>query len=475
MSVNFQSLGLEPELIAVLSRQGITTPFPIQADAIPDTLSGRDIQGRAPTGSGKTLAFGLPLLSLVGRASRRRPHALILVPTRELAEQIRRDLEPLARALDRRVSAVFGGVAYGPQKKTLDRGVDVLVATPGRLEDLIGQGALDLSEVTLVVLDEADRMADMGFLPAVRRILSRTRRPRQTLLYSATLDGDVAVLSREEQRDPVRVVAEPKGGEKSDVVHHFWRVDHSDRVRHTARIIEATGRTIVFTRTRHGADRLAKQLGREGVGAVAMHGGRSQSQRTRALREFTNGEKSALIATDVAARGIHVEDVDVVVHFDPADDHKDYTHRSGRTARAGARGAVVSLVSAGQEGAVSRLQKAAGLSAPMGEPNVDLLTPGPRGTRPSGRPEGLAPQTAGEATIYVGNLPWSTEAHDLVEMFADHGRVGGATISRQKGTGRSKGYGFVNMPPGDAEIAIRALDGSFLSGRKIRVRAARPA
>jgi superfamily II DNA/RNA helicase len=475
MSVTFQSLGLEPELIAVLSRQGITSPFPIQADAIPDTLSGRDIQGRAPTGSGKTLAFGLPLLSQIGRGTRRLPRALILVPTRELAEQIRRDLEPLARAVDRRVSAVFGGVAYGPQKKTLDRGVDVLVATPGRLEDLIEQGALDLSEVTLVVLDEADRMADMGFVPAVRRILSRTRRPRQTLLYSATLDGDVAVLSREEQRDPVHVVAEPKGGEKSDVVHHFWRVDHSDRVRHTAQIIDATGRTIVFTRTRHGADRLAKQLAREGVEAVAMHGGRSQSQRTRALSAFTNGEKSALIATDVAARGIHVEDVDVVVHFDPAGDHKDYTHRSGRTARAGARGAVVSLVSAGQEGEVRRLQKAVGLSTPIGEPKLDLLTsPRPRGTKPSGMPQVAAP-VAGEATIYVGNLPWSTEAHDLIEMFADHGLVGGATIRRQKGTGRSKGYGFVDMPPGDAAIAIRALDGSLLAGRKIRVRAARPA
>jgi superfamily II DNA/RNA helicase len=337
-----------------------------------------------------------------------------------------------------------------------------------------------LSHVGIAVLDEADRMADMGFLPAVRRILSRTSRDRQTLLYSATLDGDVATLSRDEQHDPVSVVAEPTGDRGLDVVHHFWRVDGADRVRHTAQIIGTSGRTIVFTRTRHGADRLVKQLGREGVAAVAMHGGRSQSQRTRALRAFATGAASALVATDVAARGIHVEDVDVVVHYDPAADHKDYTHRSGRTARAGARGTVVSLVMADQVNDVRRLQKAAGLKAQIETPAIELLRPSrkPGNSHPRSEravtPNKRERRPAGDkSTIYVGNLPWVTESSDLVALFGEHGTVHGATISRQDRSGRSKGFGFVEMRPSDAGAAISALDGSVLAGRKLRVRAAR--
>lgn len=480
MSTTFHSLGLSPGLLTALSEQGIAEPFPIQTAAIPDILAGRDIQGRAPTGSGKTLAFGLPLLSLVGRGDPRRPRALVLAPTRELAEQIRRDLDPLAGAVGRRVAAIFGGVGYGPQKKALNRGVDVLVATPGRLEDLIEQGSMDLSQVEIVVLDEADRMADMGFVPAVRRILSQTKRRRQTIMFSATLDGDVADLSRKEQRDPVSVVSEATGEHQLEIAHHFWRVDRSDRVRQTARIIEASSRTIVFTRTRHGADRLVKQLDREDVAAVAMHGGRSQGQRTRALRRFASGDARALIATDVAARGIHVEDIDVVVHYDPANGHKDYTHRSGRTARAGARGTVISLVLAGQENDVRKIQKAAGLRASIVAPQIDLLN-GSRAsaTREAGRARGVEhthPQhtgTTNRLSLFVGNLPWSTEAVDLEALFAEHGTVQNATIRKQTRTGRSKGFGFVDMPPAQARDAISALDGSVLSGRTLRVRVAR--
>jgi len=494
MSVTLASLGLPDSLLGALARQGIEAPFPIQAAAIPPAMSGKDIMGRAPTGSGKTLAFGLPLLSKVGKGRRQSPRALVLAPTRELAEQIKKDLAPLAEAAGRRVSAVYGGVGYGPQLSALRRGVDVLVATPGRLEDLIERRSVDLKDVDFVVVDEADRMADMGFFPAVRRILDGTKSKRQTLLFSATLDGDVRVLSRDYQSDPISVEAEAMGGLELDLVHHFWRVGRSDRLEQIARLITDSGRSIVFTRTRHGADRLVKQLAKAGVATVAMHGGRSQSQRTRALREFSTGKAGALIATDVAARGIHVEDVTTVVHFDVAADHKDYLHRSGRTARAGATGTVVTFVTEGQEGDVRKLQRKLGIDAPIERPTSAALATG--GHRPSaegpssrrapsrsngksesksksesnGRP---ARSTGGSRNIFVGNLPWETTPADLEELFADHGDVERATISRQRKTGRSKGFGFVDMPASQQKSAIAALDGAILGGRPIRVRPAK--
>ena len=357
MTTTFAHLGIPEPLVRSLAKSGIVEPFPVQTATIPDAMAGRDVSGKAPTGSGKTLAFGLPLLARVEKANRNRPKALILAPTRELAEQIKRELTPLARATGRYVLAVYGGVGYGPQKNALRKGVDVLVATPGRLEDLIQQRSVDLSQVNIVVVDEADRMADMGFLPAVRRILDDTAKRRQTMLFSATLDGDIAVLSRDYQHDPVRHEAGTVDSETIDARHHFWLVQHHDRVQHTADLIEAAGKSIVFTRTRHGADRLAKQLARLDVGAVAMHGGRSQSQRNRALQEFSSGRAQALVATDVAARGIHIEAVASVIHFDPPADSKDYLHRSGRTARAGATGTVVSLVTGAQQRDVRRMQK----------------------------------------------------------------------------------------------------------------------
>lgn len=458
MSISFNDLGLPRPLGDTLSRMGVVEPFPIQAATIPDALAGRDVSGKAPTGSGKTLAFGLPVLAKVDRAKPRRPRALILAPTRELAEQISSALQPIGKAVDRRVSAVYGGVGYGPQLKALRGGVDVLVATPGRLEDLIEQSAIDLADANLVVIDEADRMADMGFLPAVRRILDMTARKRQTMLYSATLDGEVARLSREYQTNPVRHEAGAVATTAADAEHHFWLIDSSERIDRTIEAIESSSRSIVFTRTRHGADRLAKQLERRGVRAVTMHGGRTQKQRSRALDAFTAGRANALIATDVAARGIHVDDVTMVIHFDPAQDSKDYVHRSGRTARAGAGGTVVSMVMPDQRKTVDRMQKELGMRVPVGPPNHTGTQTRPKASHPV-------------ETIYVGNLPWKTTDRDLHRLFSRHGEVMNVTVA-SKG-GRSKGYGFVEMAKHHAPAAIHAMAGTEISGRRLQVRPAR--
>ena len=490
MTTTFAHLGLPDPLIRALAAHDIVEPFPVQTATIPDVLAGRDVSVKAPTGSGKTLAFGLPLIARVDRASRHRPRALILAPTRELAEQIKRELTPLAKAAGRHVLAVYGGVGYGPQKGALRRGVDVLVATPGRLEDLIAQGSVVLSQVDIVVIDEADRMADMGFFPAVRRILDSTSRRRQTLLFSATLDGDVAVLSRDYQRDPVRHETGTVEPETSEARHHFWLVDHHDRVRHTADLVDAAGRSIVFTRTRRGADRLAKQLTKVEIGAVAMHGGRSQSQRNRALQAFSSGRAQALIATDVAARGIHIDAVASVIHFDPPGDYKDYLHRSGRTARAGATGTVVSLVTGDQKRAVRRMQHDLDLRAPIETPRLDALHQGGHrigepslketgrvgsSKRPAGRSRRQPRNTANDGqSLYVGNLPWGATAEDIRVLFGHHGEVHKTTIVTDRRTGRSKGFGFVDMPPSAARTAIEALHGSTLGGRDLTVRLARP-
>ena len=363
MSTSFADLGVPTDLVAALSARGITEPFPIQAAAIPDALAGRDICGRAPTGSGKTVAFGIPLAALVQHAEPHRPRALVLAPTRELAEQIQRELKPLLAARFRRVVSVYGGVGYGPQRKALRKGVDVLVACPGRLADLVGQGDVDLRDVDIVVIDEADRMADMGFLPEVRRLLDATSRDRQTVLFSATLDGDVAVLTRNYQRDPARHEVGSVEPDMTTARHEFWDVEKPQRITRTAEAISDAGSTIVFTRTRRTADRVARQLSAEGVTAGAIHGGRSQGQRDRALRSFANGNVRALVATDVAARGIHVDDVACVVHFDLPEDAKTYLHRSGRTARAGASGIVVSMVGREDASAARQLKRGLGIEA----------------------------------------------------------------------------------------------------------------
>jgi superfamily II DNA/RNA helicase len=497
MTTTFAQLGLPESLVRSLAQRDIVEPFPIQEATIPDALAGKDVSGKAPTGSGKTLAFGLPLLARVGNAGRNRPSSLILAPTRELAEQIKEELAPLAKATGKHVLAVYGGVGYGGQKSALHKGVDVLVATPGRLEDLMEQGSVNLSDANIVVVDEADRMADMGFMPAVRRILDRTASDRQTLLFSATLDGDIAVLSRNYQKDPVRHDAGTVDSEAIDARHHFWLVQHHDRVQHTADLVGVSGRSIVFTRTRHGADRLAKQLTNLGVGAVAMHGGRSQNQRNRALQSFSKGRAQALIATDVAARGIHIDAVGSVIHFDPPADHKDYLHRSGRTARAGATGTVVSLVTGDQKRAVLRMQKDLNLQAPIEEPRLDAIEHGghrignPTPKRQE-RPERQAPQeqrtpstrpgvpsqrkpqhgTKNAESLYIANLPWGTTVEDVEALFERFGDVHQATIITDRRTGRSKGFGFVDMPRPAARTAVEKLHGTKLEGRDLTVRVA---
>jgi superfamily II DNA/RNA helicase len=370
----FSDLGVPESLMAALALRGIERPFEIQAITIPDALAGRDLCGRAPTGSGKTIAFGVPLLARIDRAEKRRPTALILAPTRELAAQISRELDPLARACARRVFAVYGGVGYEPQRRQLNRGVDVLVACPGRLEDLLAQRALTLDGVQTVVIDEADRMSDMGFLPAVRRLLDLTPRNRQTLLFSATLDGAVGVLTRQYQRDPVCHETAPEIGDVPAARHVFWKVEAPNRVAVAGDTVRAIGPTIVFCRTRRGADRLARQLAKDGVRTEAIHGGRSQNQRDRALAAFTRGDVDAMIATDVAARGIHVDGVACVLHFDTPEDETAYTHRSGRTARAGAAGLVVSLVSHADRRAVEQMTRRLGVDSKTTTPDIASLS-----------------------------------------------------------------------------------------------------
>jgi superfamily II DNA/RNA helicase len=365
VSTSFADLGVSADLIDALDKRRITEPFPIQVAAIPDALAGRDISGRAPTGSGKTLAFGIPMIERVPRARRLRPGALVLAPTRELAAQIQKDLLPLAKTRGRRVIAVYGGVGYETQIRELRRGVDVLVACPGRLIDLVERRAVELDGIEIVVIDEADRMADMGFLPQVRKLLDLVSENRQTILFSATLDGDIGALTHEYQNDPVRCEVGEVEPDLDASTHAFWHIEATDRPRHTAKLINEHGSTIVFTRTRHGADRLVKQLSAAGVSATAIHGGRSQGQRDRALQSFKQGDVDALVATDVAARGIHVDGVACVVHFDLAEDAKAYLHRSGRTGRAGASGVVVTLVSDALVRDVRRLQKDVGLQGTL--------------------------------------------------------------------------------------------------------------
>ncbi len=364
----FSDLGLARDLVAALNERGIMEPFPVQTATIPDALAGKDVCGRAPTGSGKTIAFGAPTVERAGRSRPRRPSALVLAPTRELAAQIVRELEPLADVRNQRVFAIYGGVGYEPQKRALRKGVEILVACPGRLEDLIQQRALVLDKVEIVVIDEADRMADMGFLPAVRRILDQTSEDRQTLLFSATLDGAVGVLTDDYQRFPVRHEVAGVETDAADAEHRFERVTNEARVARAAEVIEEEGPTIVFCRTRHGADKVAKKLSIGGVQAAPIHGGLSQAKRDRALADFTRGRVHALVATDVAARGIHVDDVACVVHFDPPEDAKAYVHRSGRTARKGATGVVVSFVLPDQVRSSLSLQRELGLVEPDHSP-----------------------------------------------------------------------------------------------------------
>lgn len=360
----FADLGLPNRLVRALHDSGMQEAFPIQAATIPDALTGRDVLGRGQTGSGKTLAFGLPLLALQTESARpMRPRGLVLVPTRELATQVTDSLKPLAKALGLYVREVVGGTSFNRQVDTLRRGVDVLVATPGRLADHVRQGTCDLSEVERTALDEADQMADMGFLPQVRELLDMVPSDGQRLLFSATLDGDVDKLVERYMTDPVVHSLAPPSASVDSMEHHQFLVSATDKQDVLARIAAREGRTIMFVRTKHHADRLAKKLRAVGVEAGALHGGKAQNARTRILDEFKNASTSTLVATNVAARGIHIDDVSLVVHVEPPADPKDYLHRAGRTARAGSSGTVVTLVTDDQKQAFRAMANQAGVKA----------------------------------------------------------------------------------------------------------------
>jgi superfamily II DNA/RNA helicase len=349
----FADLGVSSELVAVLSAQGITTAFPIQAMTIADALAGRDVCGKAKTGSGKTLGFGLPMLQRlaaeatngVGEGKVARPRGLVLLPTRELAVQVYEVLKPLGAALGLHVAAVYGGADIERQIKSLRKGCDVIIATPGRLIDLGDRGEVNVEGLDVLVLDEADRMADMGFMPQVEWVLRRiATRPHQTLLFSATLDGAIDRLVKRYLTDPVFHEVASDTQTVSRMVHHFLQVHQMDRIKVAAAICKSFDKTIIFCRTKRGADRLVEQLQKEGVQAAAIHGDLRQSQREKALADFQAEKLPVLVATDVAARGLHIDGVDCVMHFDPPEDQKAYLHRSGRTARAGSTGVVVSLL-----------------------------------------------------------------------------------------------------------------------------------
>lgn len=374
VDVTFADLGLDPRIVAALAERGIERPFPIQALTIPDALAGRDVCGKAKTGSGKTLAFGLPVLQLLPPAEPRRPTALVLVPTRELAVQVERELEPAARALGRRTLAVYGGASIEPQIEALAAGIDLVAATPGRMIDLIERRAVSVADLAHVIVDEADRMADMGFLPQVEWILRNVEGEHQTLLFSATLDGAVNSLIRRYQHDPVMHEVASREVTVAEMTHRFLLVHQMDKVKVVAAIAAGAGRTLVFSRTKAGADRLARALGELGVRAAAIHGDLRQSQREKALRDFTRGKLPVLVATDVAARGIHVDDVDVVVQYDPPQDHKTYLHRAGRTARAGEKGLVVTLSLWDQELEIRQLQR----RIDQVQPIVEMFSNDPR-------------------------------------------------------------------------------------------------
>ena len=357
----------------VLRDGGIEEPFEVQTKTIPGALEGRDVCCRAPTGSGKTLAFGIPLVTMSPKAEPKRPTSLILTPTRELAEQIRGVLKPLADSIGLRTASVYGGTPYKGQYRRLNRGVEILVACPGRLIDLLERGALRLDDVGIVVLDEADRMADMGFMQPVRSILDKCKQDRQTILFSATLDEEVSEIVESYQHDPLRVGIGPEEVSMDSMQHFFWKINSRGKAELASYIAEKCGRSIIFCRTRAGVNRLGDEMSEMDSSFTTLHGGMKQKQRDRSMHKFSAGQARVLIATDVASRGIDVDDVNCVIHFDPPDDGKAYKHRSGRTARAGSTGTVVSLVLRSQNRKYKRIQEEVGIRCKFTDPEPEAL------------------------------------------------------------------------------------------------------
>ena len=370
--MSFLDLGIEPAIVYQLKKQGITEPFEVQQAAIPDTLLGKDICCRAPTGSGKTLAFGLPLIARCKPSEPGKPSSLIVTPTRELAEQICNVLTPLAKEMHLSVLAVYGGTSYSKHRRALEKGVDIVVACPGRLIDLMEQGSISLENVEIAVLDEADRMADMGFIDPVCFILDNCDKHRQVILYSATLDREVSKIVKKYQDRPAKIEVGPKEISMDSMKHHFWIIKKR-KIIVTSDVIEKVGRTMIFCRTRRGVDRVTSELKDERLRATAIHGGLTQRQRDRAMDQFIYGDCIALVATDVAARGIDVDGVQCVIHWDPPENGKAYKHRSGRTARAGATGTIVSLLQKKDKSKYKRIQKEVGINVGITDPILEKI------------------------------------------------------------------------------------------------------
>ncbi|MFE4649028.1 DEAD/DEAH box helicase [Streptomyces sp. NBC_01550] len=429
----FAELDMPAALLKTLAAQGVTDPFPIQGATLPNSLAGRDILGRGRTGSGKTLAFGLALLArTAGRRSEpRAPLALVLVPTRELAQQVTDALTPYATSVNLRLATVVGGMSITKQSGTLRRGAEVLVATPGRLKDLIERGDCRLDQVSITVLDEADQMADMGFMPQVVALLKQVEPDGQRMLFSATLDKNIDRLVKMFLTDPVVHSVDPSAGAVTTMEHHVLHVaDETDKKAVATRIAAREGRVIMFVDTKRAADRFAKRLLASGVRAAALHGGRSQPQRNRTLDQFKNGQVTALVATNVAARGIHVDDLDLVVNVDPPTDHKDYLHRGGRTARAGESGSVVTLVLPEEKREMTRLMADAGIA--------------PRTTRIKSSDEELTRITGARepsGIAIVVEVPQPTQPKPRTRSGGAGAGTGGAFRAGSRGRGRRGGAG----------------------------------
>nr|WP_277347277.1 DEAD/DEAH box helicase [Streptomyces sp. CB01881] len=490
-AASFAELELPKGILNALTREGVTEPFPIQAATLPDSIAGRDVLGRGRTGSGKTLAFGLSLLARTAgkRADARHPLALILTPTRELAQQVTEALTPYATAVNLRIATVVGGMSITRQANAVRRGAEVLVATPGRLDDLINRGDVVLSDVAITVLDEADQMADMGFLPQVTKLLEQVAEGGQRMLFSATLDRNVDRLVKRFLADPVTHSVDPSAGAVTTMDHHVLQLEAADKASATAHIASREGRLIMFVHTKHGADRLAKQLLANGVKAAALHGGKSQPQRNRVLDQFRDGHVTALIATNVAARGIHIDGLDLVVNVDPPIDHKDYLHRGGRTARAGESGTVVTLVLPDQRREVSRLMTVAGI-----RPTTTKIRPGDAeltritGARtPSGVPVTVAVPAPAAAPAAEGKpagsgaprrrpgkrsgLPTDVDMNGNPRRPRPKQRLGagGGGQGGGEGGGRRQAAGFIGRSSGRAKPGSGTKSGSnYGTGRQRR-------
>jgi len=473
----FLALGVPQALCALLARDGIDSPFPIQTSTLPDSLAGKDVLGRGQTGSGKTLAFGLAVLTRLSQLhlDRKpfRPRALILAPTRELAIQIDATIAPLARELGLKTTTIFGGVGQNPQVEALRRGVDVVVACPGRLEDLITQGFCHLDRIEVCVLDEADHMADLGFLPGVKRLLDRTPDDVQHMLFSATLDKGVDVIVKRYMTNPVTHSVDSEQSPVQTMTHHVLHVTNDDRLPVIVDLAAAPGRTMIFTRTKHRAKQLTRQLNAYGVVAVEMHGNLSQNVRVRNLSAFSDGRAAALVATDIAARGIHVDDVSLVIHADPPMEHKAYLHRSGRTARAGNEGVVVTLATEMQRKDTDQLMRKAGIKPTVTKvhpdsPLLQEIAPGQRLKKSAAEvkaildvPEPAAKKPGGRPHSRTSAKPGTAGATGRPKTAAGgpRGRNGGAKSGGPAGSGggsRSGGRASSGSAGGSRQGASRS-------------------